>query len=172
MEKLTGKTAIIFPGLGYHSDKPLLYFSKKLARESGYKIVETSYGGFPYGIKGNPEKMRMVFESALAQAEEILKDYDFTEVSDVLILSKSVGTVVAAAWQKKHSIPAKNIYFTPVEGTFEFMPDASGIAFHGTADSWVTTEIVTEGCKKLQIPLYLTEGAEHSMEVENNKKDL
>ena len=36
------KTAIIFPGIGYHTDKPLLYYSKKLAAESGYHVIEVS----------------------------------------------------------------------------------------------------------------------------------
>ena len=26
-----GKLAVVFPGVGYHADKPLLYYSRKLA---------------------------------------------------------------------------------------------------------------------------------------------
>ena len=40
MEK---KLAVIFPGVGYHSDKPLLYYSKKLAKNHGYEIKEVKY---------------------------------------------------------------------------------------------------------------------------------
>ena len=69
-----GKTALIFPGLGYHPDKPLLYYGKKLAREFGYEVIEIRYRGFPWGIKDNPVKMREAFESALSQTEEILGD--------------------------------------------------------------------------------------------------
>ena len=36
------KLAVIFPGVGYHTDKPLLYYSKKLAFQNGYEIVEGS----------------------------------------------------------------------------------------------------------------------------------
>lgn len=31
------KLAIYFPGIGYHCDKPLLYYSRSLARELGYQ---------------------------------------------------------------------------------------------------------------------------------------
>lgn len=34
MEK---KIAVLFPGIGYHTDKPLLYYSKKLARKRDMK---------------------------------------------------------------------------------------------------------------------------------------
>ena len=31
------KLAVFFPGIGYHCDKPLLYYSRKLAQEWGYE---------------------------------------------------------------------------------------------------------------------------------------
>ena len=38
------KLVIIFPGIGYHCDKPLLYYAKKLAKEHGYEeIVSLKY---------------------------------------------------------------------------------------------------------------------------------
>ena len=30
------KLAVLFPGIGYHCDKPLLYYSAKLAGAAGY----------------------------------------------------------------------------------------------------------------------------------------
>ena len=35
------KLAIFFPGIGYHCDKPLLYYSRKLSQECGYKETIT-----------------------------------------------------------------------------------------------------------------------------------
>ena len=37
------RMALILPGLGYHSDKPLLYYAKKLFRQRGYQIEEITY---------------------------------------------------------------------------------------------------------------------------------
>lgn len=43
------KAAVLFPGIGYHTDKPLLYYSKKIAAELGYEIIEVPYGKFRKG---------------------------------------------------------------------------------------------------------------------------
>lgn len=50
--------------------------------------------------------------------------------------------------------------------------DPTGIAFHGTADPWADTEIITDGCRKIGIPLYLTENANHSMETGDVLRDI
>ena len=34
--KIQGRRlAVVFPGIGYHADKPLLYYSRKLAAQQG-----------------------------------------------------------------------------------------------------------------------------------------
>ncbi|MDO4976674.1 MAG: alpha/beta hydrolase [Eubacteriales bacterium] len=166
------KIAIIFPGIGYHCDKPLLYYGKKLAVENGYEIIEVPYKGFQSGIKGNAKLMYEAFQLALTQTEEILGQNAFDSSDQLLLISKSIGTAVAAAYEKKHGIKAKNIYFTPVAETFQFMEEGSGIVFHGTGDSWANTESLVEECEKRKLPYYLTEKANHSMENGNVVQDL
>ena len=165
------KLAVIFPGVGYHTDKPLLYYSKKLAFQNGYEIVEVPYGKFPKGVKGSREKMEKAFFSAVEQAEEILKDVDFSLYDDILFISKSVGTAVSAAYGGKHHLKTRNIYYTPVEASFQFMTQP-GIVFTGTKDSWVDHEAIKEGCKKGGFPLHVIEDANHSLETGDVKKDL
>ena len=165
------KLAVIFPGVGYHTDKPLLYYSKKIASQNGYEIVEVPYGKFPEGVKGSKEKMEKAFFSAVAQAEDILKDVDFSEYGDILFISKSVGTAVSAAYAGKHHLETRNIYYTPVEASFQFMKQP-GIAFTGTKDSWVNHEAIKAGCEKGGFPLHTTEGANHSLETGNVMTDV
>ena len=92
-----GKLAVVFPGVGYHADKPLLYYSRKLAAQYGYEIICADYGILPSGIKGDAGKMYAAFEQALSHVEEQLASVDFVPCSRVLFLSKSIGTAVAAA---------------------------------------------------------------------------
>ena len=33
---------VMFPGVGYHCDKPLLYYGRKIAREAGYEDADHS----------------------------------------------------------------------------------------------------------------------------------
>ena len=68
------KIAVLFPGIGYTCDKPLLYYTGKLAVARGYKLVKVEYGNFPSGIKENKEKMEEAFRCGLEQAEKILQD--------------------------------------------------------------------------------------------------
>lgn len=157
------KIAVVFPGIGYHVDKPLLYYSKKIAASHGYEIKNVPYGNFPSGVKGNKKRMNACFTDALDQCEDILLDVDFLQYSEILFLSKSIGTLIASAYGQKHGLKTRNVYFTPVGESFQFM-DQPGIVFHGTADGWVDTETVITECKDRNLPLYIIENANHSLE--------
>ena len=157
------KLTCLFPGIGYTCDKPLLYYSSKLLTGLGWQVVPVPYTGFPSGVKGNAEKMEQAAHLAMEQAEEILKDIKWSGYSDILLIGKSVGTVVCAAYAQHHCLPCRQILFTPVEETFRFAGRQS-VAFHGTGDPWADTKAVEEGCRRLGIPLYETEGANHSLE--------
>ena len=168
MEK---KIAVIFPGVGYHVDKPLLYYSRKLADQYGYEIACADYGKLPSGIKGDMKKMYEAYEQALANVTEKLADLDFHSYDRVLFISKSIGTAVAASYDAQYEIGAGHIYYTPVEASFQAI-GTEGIVFHGTGDDWAKTEVISAECEKRGLPLYLTEQANHSMETGNALRDL
>lgn len=165
------KIAVIFPGIGYHTDKPLLYYSRKLAVQNGYEIREVPYTDFPKNVKGSKEKMEQSFLIALNQTEAMLRDLDFSEYREILFISKSVGTAVASAYADKHNLITRNIYYTPVEASFQFMKQ-SGIVFTGTEDPWADFQTVEDGCRKAGYPLYVTKDANHSLETGDVIKDL
>ena len=163
--------AVLFPGIGYTCDKPLLYYAGKLAAKKGYQLIPVPYGNFPSGVKGNKEKMEQSFYSALGQAEEILKEIRWEQYESILFISKSVGTIVSSAYAGKHHLQVKNILFTPLAETFQFA-GKEGIAFHGTSDPWAKTEDIVSGCKGLGLPLFITEDANHSLETGDVMVDL
>lgn len=166
------KIAVIFPGIGYHCDKPLLYYAKKIAKVCGYEIKEVPYNKFPSKVLGSKEKMKESFEIAMEQAEEILKDTNLKSYENILFIAKSVGTVVAGAYADKHDIDAKLLIYTPVEETFNYLKSISGIVFHGTNDPWVETEIVKKNCDRMKLPLHIISEANHSLEVGNPNIDI
>ena len=165
------KIACLFPGIGYTCDKPLLYYSWKLLKGLGWEIIPVQYSGFPSGVKGNAEKMQQCAHMALEQAEELLQEIDWTEYSDILLIGKSVGTVVCTAYAKRHGLKCRQILFTPVETTFQFA-GRNAVAFHGTADPWADTKAIEQSCRKLAIPLYETENANHSLETGDVDADI
>lgn len=165
------KIAVIFPGIGYTCDKPLLYYSKKLALHLGYEVREVHYEGVPAGIKGDKEQIVEAFKSALSQAETLLSDVKWEDYDSVVFISKSIGTIVAAVYGKKYNVKASDIFFTPLEETFEFGID-EGLVFHGSADPWADTEVIKKGCEKEGIVLHITKDANHSMETGNIFDDI
>lgn len=155
--------AVVFPGVGYHVDKPLLYYSRKLIQALGYEVINIEYDSFPPNIKGDVYKMKKAFFTALSNTEEQLKNIDFYGFEKVVFISKSIGTIVASEYDRMHSVGAKHIYYTPVAQTFNSISDKS-IVFHGTSDNWVDTSIVKDGCENKNIPLIVIENANHSLE--------
>ncbi len=165
------KIACLFPGIGYTCDRPLLYYAGKLLAAPDREVIRLSYGGFPKISKGSPEDLRLCAETALAQTETQLIGTDWSRYEDILFVSKSIGTVVAAAFAAQHGISCRQVFLTPVEATFGFGV-REGIAFHGTADPWADTERIRKACEGAGIPLYLTEGANHSLETGDVLRDL
>ena len=70
------KLAVLFPGIGYHCDKPLLYYSKKCLSAYGYEIIEVNYKHFPH-MKDKDELIKQAEDIGYAQTEEILKIFHF-----------------------------------------------------------------------------------------------
>ena len=85
------KLAVIFPGIGYHKDKPLLYYATKLVKGTGYDVINIEYHDMPEKIKGNETMMKKAVEIAYAQTEEQLKDVECSEYDDVIFIGKSIG---------------------------------------------------------------------------------
>ena len=170
-----GKTVramdVLFPGIGYHIDKPLLYYSAKLARARGCDLLAVQYPALPTGLRGHAEKIEQTVQTALSAAEEQLTTIDWTAYDRVFFLSKSIGTAIAARYAVQHNIHPRQVYYTPIEQALPYL-DPTGIAFHGTANPWARTELITEGCRRLGVPLHLTENADHSMETGDVLRDI
>ena len=165
------KLAVLFPGIGYTCDKPLLYYSGKLAAGMGYEVKPVPYGGFPKQAKGNREKMEEAFRTALGQAGQILKDVKWSSYEEIVFFSKSIGTVAGAVFARDLGMPVRHILYTPLAETFSVpLPDA--IAFHGTSDPWAGNDEIEQACAAQKIPLFLTSGANHSLETGDPFRDL
>ena len=183
MKKEAHKLAVIFPGIGYTADKPLLYFGRRIAVDYGYEIRIMDYKGFPPKVKGDRNRMEESFFIALRQAQEMLAGVDFTEYDDVVFIGKSIGTIVAAkiaadaAAATSDGNPAKvrirQVLYTPLEDTFRF-PIGEAIAFTGDDDPWVGKENsrIPVLCKERGIPCRLVPHANHSLESKDVFADM
>ena len=69
--------AVLFPGIGYHADRPLLYYSAKLARAHGCEVTTVQYPALPSGLRGNPEQIEAAVQTALSAVEPQLDGSSF-----------------------------------------------------------------------------------------------
>jgi len=166
------KLAVFIPGIGYTNDRPLLYYSAYVLRRRGYDIKKIDFSGFPGGVFNDEKKLLQCFEIALNQTSKALWDTDFDGLDDLIFVSKSIGTGVAAFYTSKEKIPARHVFLTPLEKTLSFARNGCGIAFTGTADPWADSEAIKTGCEKKRIPLTMIENANHSLETGDINFDL
>ena len=161
------KLAVIFPGIGYTADKPLLYYSRKIAAKYDYDIMIMEYTGVPSRVKGDKKRMKEFFESAFEQSMKALSGVDMAACSDVLFVGKSIGTVIAAKIAAESPVQdrIRLILYTPLEDTFSY-PIKEAVAFTGGDDPWVGREKspVLGLCEKYRIPCTLVPNANHSLE--------
>ncbi len=162
------KIAVFFPGIGYHCEKPLLYYSGKIAGQYQYEQVRVSYTGLRrLCAEEFEEALEETLQEALAQTESCLKDVDWSRYEDILFISKSIGTAVAAAYAVRHGICCRNVYYTPLAQTFDYAPQ-TGIVFHGTDDPWAKTERIREKCAENNLPLHIVGNGNHSLEIQED----
>lgn len=166
------KIAVFFPGIGYHCDKPLLYYSRGIVRELGYdKIVNLTYSYEGGNIRGDAGKMKQAFEILYAQAKESLKDIDFGRYDEILFVSKSVGTIIASAYAHEYSIKCRQVLYTPLEYTFEY-PHEDACAFIGTADPWSDVNTVLKLADADKVPVFHYDGLNHSLEGDDTIENM
>ena len=171
---MSKKLAVVFPGVGYHTDKPLLYYSKKLAKNKDYEIVEIKYDLPEAGavIKADEEKRMQAFDTAFEQVTEQLKNIVFTDYEKIVFIGKSIGSALAARYNMTYELEADQIILTPIETTFAYVNPCEGFVFHGDADPLCDTEMCIQLCDELSLTYVVIPGANHSLETGEILEDI
>ena len=174
------KLAVIFPGLGYGPDRPLLYYAGKLAAGAGYELVRADYGQLPRVDRpsggrvdeaGLEECIRLALEHAASQLDGFLDGKAGGEGGSLLFISKSIGTAVGAAYAALRNLHPRQLLYTPVRKTF-LHPLGDSVAFHGTCDPWLGNKDCEDLCRAASVPLHTFEGANHSLECGDVLRDI
>ena len=169
------KLAVIFPGIGYTADKPLLHYGRRLAAAHGYEIRIMDYRNFPAKVKGDRKRMEESFLIALKQSEDMLSETDLTGYENILFIGKSIGTIVAAkiASESPANDRIRLILYTPLEDIFSF-PLGKSIVFTGDNDPWTGGEKsrVSGLCEEHGIPCFRIANANHSLESKDALIDI
>ena len=98
------KLAILFPGIGYHTDKPLLYYSKKILKNMDYEIKEIHFSSLDFDLNKSKDE-------AYKQAKDQIEQIDLDMYDSILFISKSIGTYCAAKLAHEYKL-TDNIYLS------------------------------------------------------------
>ena len=169
------RLAVFFPGIGYTAEKPLLYHSRRIAERNGYETLKISYTGFPDNVMGDREKMQESCRIALAQTRNLLNNVNLNDLSDVLFIGKSIGTVISAetAFEYGMNDIIRFILYTPLIDVFEY-PISNAIVFTGTKDPWTGSDRnpVPDICRKRKLSCHVIPDGNHSLETDNPLHDI
>lgn len=166
------KLAVIFPGIGYHKDKPLLYYASKLAMAHGYDLFFLEYSDLPQGIMNDSAKKREAFALAYAQVEKRMSSVNLSDYNHVIFIGKSIGTILAAKYAaNQHFNNSKQLWYTPLEETFSF-GIANALAFIGDADPWSDVDDVKSIAAEQGIDLLSYPDCNHSLECKDVNENI
>lgn len=159
--------AVLLPGMGYHVDKPLFYYTKKLLEERKIPFLAVDYGPLPSGKEHVPEVIALVQK----RLESFAAEQDWNAYDQICLVGKSVGTAAAGSLISLLRAAGSRarfseILYTPVDQTLPYLkyPEGRMIVFSGTADRMVDGEQLKNLCREKGIPLFLYPGANHSLE--------
>lgn len=160
------KLAVIFPGMGYTKDKPLLYYAGRIATAKGYEVLPIEYTKYFEGIKFTDEEKEKASAQAYEETERVLAGVRFEEYDSVVFIGKSLGTIYAARYASEHKLKVRHIWYTPLMYTYTF-GEKDAVAFLGTSDPLSKVDEMKKVADENGIPLHTYEGGNHSIETEN-----
>lgn len=147
------KLLVLFPGVGYSTARPLLYYAKRMGQEKGYEVLELEYRRMPeHPFDNLKETAKTVCACAEAWAEHV----DWEKYDKIAFVSKSVGTVAAGFLTRR---------LAETGGCVQ-------IVFSGTADQWMEPELLADFCRKHGIEHHAYAGGNHSIETGHVLRDV
>lgn len=158
----SNKLLVAFPGTGYTCQTGLLAAGIARYRELGYEVLALDYPGVDFASIPTFDK---AFDRAEAAARPRLDGVGRGRYGDVVFLSKSLGTVVAARTLRRTGVPARSLYLTPLAETLALVqPGDRVIAMvSGETDRLIDWQVVRDFCAARHFPFYLAPGVGHRL---------
>ena len=153
------KLAVIFPGLGYGVDAPLLYYADFLFETKGYDRVHIDYRQYLQDTSLTlSERLASLREDELAQ----LKNIPWSNYDVIFFLSKSIGTIEAGWIANQLHLPVKHIFLTPIAEAMPYCGPSTTVIM-GTSD--IHFAAYQQHCSIHNTPTRFFPGADHSLEM-------
>lgn len=159
----TQKLMVLFPGMGYTCDKPLLHYAKAYGFLYGYDILCINYGKMTF----DKSKVLSSIAPAYEIAKEALNMINITNYEKIIFISKSLGTVVAGQLSKEYAMDIQNIFLTPLKETIPYMENSEDVTISGDHDPMLSSDDL-QLIQEQPITSFVFPNTNHSLEVEKN----
>ena len=153
---------ILFPGVRYSVDCPLLYYTRVAYSYAGYEIIAVD----DYGVKDSGDYGTYA-DQAVKILVKRLKDTHFDEYDHVVFAEKSIGTVIGLMLADALGLPdVYHIMYTPLEAIYNYINPSRRILgmVAGTTDKHIEIKALRSVCKKMDIPLVEIKNTGHRLE--------
>lgn len=156
---------VLFPGVRYSVDTPLLYYAGSAFTQRGYAVLSVDYGDQAQSLTG----LEHTADALEGPVLDHLRVWELGQYEDVVFVSKSIGTVLAGRCARRLDCAVRHIYLTPLELTLPFLNRAEDMAVGAGADPFLDAERLKAHCAAQGVPLKLYPGVGHRLE---DKTDL
>ena len=163
--------ALIYPGLRYSCDKPLLHYTTEILLDLGFDVLQlwADYDNPEFQGASQAEQTVQLIEDGKALLQAGIQSNSY---SNLILAGKSLGTLTMAfILSEKLKIPKlKTIWFTPlfylppVSKTVLELNDPAFVA-GSKADHTFDSVTVKQLPEKANIEFHVIENANHSLEV-------
>lgn len=160
------KLVVLFPGVRYSCDTPLLYFAGTAFRNRGYEKQEIVYGEEILAPGSLEEKIQRTKETVLQQ----LKERKLSQYDDVVFVSKSIGTALAGWGASQLEASIRHIFLTPLEQTLPFIDGKRDVTIGAGNDEYLSAERLVAYCKEHDIPVTIYPGVGHRLEDKSSSR--
>lgn len=159
------KLLIAFPGRGYTCETGLLAAGLRRAEAAGWAGLPLAYPGIDFGAYPNLSDSYDAVESVLRPQ---LAGLDWAAFREVVFLSKSLGTVMAARALRRWvpaGVAVRSLYLTPLADTLPLVrPDDAVLGMvSGEVDRYIDWHTVRDFCAAHGFPFLLCPGVGHRL---------
>ncbi|MGG5462120.1 alpha/beta hydrolase [Clostridium sp. B9] len=165
----SNKLCIVLPGIGYYLDRSYLDYSKQLAEELGYDVLEIEYG---YQINRSKFDVEKEFSIMVSETLEVIDNALNKEYDELLIIGKSIGTSVQHFVNKDLENRFKkvsNIYISPIDKTLnEFGLESNSLVVTGDEDPLLSIGNRNKIEERNDLESFIISGANHALDIKNN----
>jgi len=158
------KLAVLFPGVRYGEDCPLLYYPGMKYEEKGYELITADY-------QMNSEKSLNHLEDyakiAVKNVKSQLESKNLSQYEKIIFIEKSIGTVIGMEIEDELVLEhVTHVVLTPIRNTVPLLNEKRKISYMatGSEDGMIDLQNLQEVCKKYRIPLTVIKGVGHRLE--------